>query len=77
MRLFGKVDGQINRFDRAQYLTGPFDLAFAAPSNPIYGPIGMEAAQAYVHGMRSAKSRIDGAQACQAVVSGMHSTEVL
>ena len=31
MRLFGKIDGSINRFDRAQWLTSPFDLAFLAP----------------------------------------------
>jgi len=31
MRLFGKIDGSINRFDRAQWLTCPFDLAFLAP----------------------------------------------
>lgn len=29
MRLFGKVDGVIDRFDRAEWLTMPFDLAFA------------------------------------------------
>ena len=28
MRLFGKVDGEINRFDRAMYLTRPFDLSW-------------------------------------------------
>lgn len=31
MRLFGKVDGQINRFDRAMYMTPPFDLVLAPP----------------------------------------------
>lgn len=31
MRLFGKVDGAINRFDRAMWLTCPFDLALSAP----------------------------------------------
>lgn len=29
MRLFGKVDGQINRFDRAEWMTPPFDGVFA------------------------------------------------
>lgn len=40
MRLFGKVDGTVSRFDRAQWLSQPFDLAFAGsgPSmNPAYG----------------------------------------
>ena len=31
MRLFGKADSIIDRLDRAQWLTGPFDLRFAAP----------------------------------------------
>jgi len=31
MRLFGKIDSAINRFDRSQWLTAPFDLALAAP----------------------------------------------
>ena len=30
MRLFGKVDGSINRFDRADWLTMPFDLSWLA-----------------------------------------------
>jgi len=34
MRLFGKVDGTIDRFDRAGWLTLPFDLAFAAAVVP-------------------------------------------
>lgn len=32
MRLFGRVDGQINREDRAGWLSCPFDLAFATPA---------------------------------------------
>ncbi len=35
MRLFGKIDHALNRFDRAQWLTCPFDLAFAAPMAAI------------------------------------------
>ncbi len=31
MRLFGKIDGSVNRFDRAQWLTCPFDRALVAP----------------------------------------------
>lgn len=30
MRLFGKIDNAINRFDRAQWLTPVFDLAFGS-----------------------------------------------
>lgn len=29
MRLFGKVDGNVDRLDRAAWLTVPFDLSFA------------------------------------------------
>lgn len=29
MRLFGKVDSAVNRFDRAQMMTPPFDLSWA------------------------------------------------
>lgn len=32
MRLFGKVDSAIDRYDRAGWLTPPFDLAFAVPT---------------------------------------------
>jgi hypothetical protein len=29
MRLFGRLDGTIDRYDRADWLTPPFDLAFS------------------------------------------------
>lgn len=32
MRLFPKVDGTVDRFERAGLLTMPFDLALASPS---------------------------------------------
>ena len=39
MRLFGVVDGQINRQDRANWQSGGpwwgFDLAYGAPSLPV------------------------------------------
>lgn len=39
MRLFGKVDHAINRYDRAVWLSGLFDLAFAAVvPNPTPDP---------------------------------------
>lgn len=34
MLLFGVPDGQVDRFDRAAWLTGPFDLAFIVEQNP-------------------------------------------
>jgi hypothetical protein len=29
MRLFGKITGAVDRYDRADWLTPPFDLAFS------------------------------------------------
>lgn len=42
MRLFGKVDGVVNRYDRAEWLSIPFDLAFAsvAPPSVVITPTG-------------------------------------
>ena len=37
MRLFGKIDGKINRFDRAWFLTKPFDLALI-PEGTTFAP---------------------------------------
>jgi hypothetical protein len=34
VRLFGKVNGVIDRFDRAAWMTPPFDLAFLAFLDP-------------------------------------------
>lgn len=76
MRLFGKVDSQINRFDRAQYLTGPFDMAFEL-TTLVKGPIGLNAAQAYVPGLRAGSVYSPGAQVGQVYVPGMRAGEVL
>lgn len=32
MRLFGKVDSTVDRYDRAEWLTPPFDAAFQTPT---------------------------------------------
>jgi hypothetical protein len=37
MRLFGFLDGILDRLDRAGWLTPPFDLAFGKPS-PFIAP---------------------------------------
>lgn len=37
MRLFGKIDSAFNRFDRAQWLTVPFDLSLVA----VFGGISL------------------------------------
>ena len=36
MRLFGKVDSAVDRFERAAWLTLPFDLALTAASSNVY-----------------------------------------
>lgn len=35
MRLFGQVDGAVDRRDRAGWLTPPFDLAFRMPGGEM------------------------------------------
>ncbi len=42
MRLFGIVDGTVDRFDRAGWLTMPFDIAFAPL---VTGPFTVVASQ--------------------------------
>lgn len=37
MRLFGKRDGAVDRLDRAEWLTPPFDLAFSAAAAKFPG----------------------------------------
>jgi hypothetical protein len=39
MRLFGKVDGTIDRFDRAGWLTPPFDMAFSSTAYQAAVPL--------------------------------------
>ena len=45
MRLFGKVDGSVDRYDRAGWLSCPFDLAFLVATQ---GPYYVDASQMYV-----------------------------
>lgn len=52
MRLFGKVDGTIDRFDRAGWMTGPFDLAFAHVAT---GPFRVSAGQGFNSGLQAAQ----------------------
>lgn len=54
MRLFGKVDTQINNYDRAQWLTPIFDLHFA-----VWPPIA-DAVLTGVFGLRLAQAAVGG-----------------
>jgi hypothetical protein len=51
LKLFALPDGVINRKDRAQWLTIPFDLAFAAPSSSVLLPLSLTAGAIYTPGL--------------------------
>lgn len=70
MRLFGKVDGSIDRYDRAEWLTGPFDLAFAAGAAPVPGPYRVAAAQVYSSGATAGQCFSIGAAAGEVFSAG-------
>lgn len=50
MRLFGKVDGTIDRYDRADWLSMPFDLAFGSAATLVYGPLSLSAYEIHIPG---------------------------
>ena len=50
MRLFGKVDGAINRFDRAAWLTLGFDLALSEAPATITFPLIVSACEVFSAG---------------------------
>jgi hypothetical protein len=68
MRLFGKVNSQIDRYDRAQWLTGPFD----APVQLLIGPLAVRVIAGYF-GYRLARPALagrDGLQLASAALAG-------
>jgi len=64
MRLFGKVDGVVDRFDRAGWLSLPFDLAWTTAS---YNPYTMTASVDDGLGMAAV---VTGSLGLAAVVTG-------
>ena len=67
MRLFGKVNGKIDRFDRAGWFTRRFDLAFA---DIIEGPFQIAAGQGFNAGTIAGQAKTAGALAGQGFNSG-------
>ena len=67
MRLFGKVDGTIDRHDRAAILTLPFDLAFFVIAQPPFRSL---AGQAFVAGSVTGQSFAAGSKAGQSHTAG-------
>lgn len=59
MRLFGKIDSAINRFDRAWLLTMPFDLS-SNLADFIEGPYYVAASGIYLGGVGLAQSHVPG-----------------
>uniref|UniRef100_A0A6M3LAP2 Uncharacterized protein n=1 Tax=viral metagenome TaxID=1070528 RepID=A0A6M3LAP2_9ZZZZ len=67
MRLFGIVDGSVDRYERASLLTMPFDLAF---STAAAGPYYTDEADTYVPGALAAQGYTPGALAGQGYAPG-------
>ncbi len=66
MRLVGKIDGTISSFDRADWLTPPFDLG----RPPIGGPYYLAAGQSHARTERAAGVYAPGAKCGSAYTSG-------
>lgn len=62
MRLFGKVDGAIDRFDRAEWLSMPFDLAWEAPVATVDLHAFSGVAQVYLSGFQKGQTYLSGFQ---------------
>ena len=74
MRLFGKVNGTIDRFDRAQWMTPPFDLALASIT---LGPFQVEAGQFFSPGAAAGEVHSPGAVAGETYTPGIGAGETL
>ncbi len=67
MRLFGKVNSTIDRFDRAEWLTPPFDKASSSVSITRYTLIGTEQGHTVIIGTRLETTALMGTQAANVV----------
>jgi hypothetical protein len=68
MRLVHAPDGTVDRYDRAVWLTLPFDLAFT--SVLVTGPFHVEAAQILVPGARRGEVLMPGARRGEVLMPG-------
>ena len=75
MRLFGKVNSAIDRFDRAEWMTPPFDLSLAAAAigtvSERYAIVGTQAANFLIDGTQAANFEIDGTQSDNFIITGV------
>jgi len=67
VRLFGKVDGRIDRLDRAVWLTLPFDMGFRIPLTRLRARVALGAR---IDGAAGVAARIDGAAGVAARIDG-------
>ena len=68
MRLFGKVDGSVDRYDRAEWLSMPFDLAWA--NAVVAGPYYIGAAQTFTPGATASEVYEAGAAKAEVFTAG-------
>jgi hypothetical protein len=71
MRLFGKVNGTMDRFDRAWLLTPPFDKNLSI----VVGVLRVVAVEVYAHGMSAAEVYRHGTTVGEVFVHGAASSE--
>jgi len=73
MRLVASPDSVVDRFDRALWLTPPFDLAFllSAP-----GTWHLAASQVYVSGATEADAYVPGSTKAEINIAGAIATDV-
>jgi len=69
VRLFGKVDGSVDRFDRAAWLTPPFDLAWG--TGIIGGPYGIAAGEVFASGCVVGEMYCSGTNAAEVFCAGV------
>lgn len=74
MRLFGKVDGIIDRYDRAEWMTPPFDGAFALIAR---GPYQVVAGEFFTPGAVAGEVFQPGAVAGETYTPGTRAGETL
>lgn len=71
MRLFGKVDGTIDRFERASWLTMPFDLELGEASTSTGPGCRLVRGMADVPGLARGEADVFGVRRGMADVPGL------
>lgn len=73
MRLFGKVDGTIDRFDMPHFFGGPFDLSMEALAYAVR----VDAAEIFVAGASDGEIFISGVSRGECLIGGADAAEVM